>query len=676
MARAVTIEPNLDKTPARVHWLLKECLKKEPDERLRWIGDAARFLEEPIKEKPTPGDTRLARARLQLLWPASLLAVAAVALWLLLRPVPHGPIQAIRIAMPISVRTNVGGALAISPDGSRIAYTSGPESGQLYVRALDQLEGAPLAGTEGASYLCFSPDGQQICFVTAGQPGQSGQLKKVSLAGGPVQTLMEVTAEVGPPTLRWGEDGNILITDNGVLKRISANGGNPVILAKPEQQKGEVYYHSPQLLPGGKEILFSSSVGPPLDRLFALNLATGEKKLLLETKTYAAPQFIRASPSVTTGYLTYLVPGTASLMAVAFDAETLRVKGQPVPVLEGVRGYVTTPFPFLAISNSGTLVYVPRTASLTSTNTLAWVDRKGAEQSINAPPRAYGSARISPTDSNRLALSINSGGVRDIWVYDLTRGTMDRITTEGNGQGPVWTPDGKHIVYERMTASEHPAVMWAPADRSAPPSVLATSEKTPATTHHETPIAPASVSSDGKTLFGWYPLERWLWTLPLNGAANSGPANSETPRPLLEKSQFGRVGPAISPDGHWLAYTANDSGRYEVYVTSYPEAGPRITVSTDSGTLPFWSRNGRELFFRSAFDRKLMAVDIESSPSFHAGRPKVLLEGRYNSYDITPYGRRFLVIKAPPAAAPASGGQVTVVFNWLEELHRRVPSPK
>ncbi len=676
MARAVTIEPNLDKAPAKVRRLLTECLKKEPDDRLRWIGDAARFLEEPALAQSTLGATRSEPARSRLLWPASLLALAAVALWLWLRPVPHDPAQAISVAMPISVLTNAPQALAITRDGSRIAYTSGPEPGQLYIRALDQLEGTPLPGTEGASFPSFSPDGQQISFVCGQRPGQSSQLKKVSLAGGPVQTLMDVFTEVGPPTQSWSDDGNILVTDNGVLKRISANGGNPVVLARPDRQKGEVYYSSPQLLPSGKDILFSVSHGAPADQCFALNPATGERKLLLSVRTNAAPKFIRASLSEATGYLTYLDPTTASLMAVPFDPDRLAVKGKPVAVLEGVQGFLTSPLPLLATSNSGTLIYVPRTASLTSSSTLAWLDRKGVEQPISAPPRAYRSARISPADSSRIALSIDSGGARDIWVYDMARGTMDRITAEGNCQLPAWTPDGKHILYERMPTTDHPAVMWAPADRSAPPSVLATSEKMAASATYKTPIVPVSVSSDGKTLFGYFPLERWLWTLPLNDSGRAGPANSETLRPLLDRSEFSKYTPHISPDGHWLAYTGNDSGRNEIYVTSYPEAGSKITISTDGGSEPFWSQNGHELFYRNVGNNKLMAVDVETSPTFRASRPKALFGGPYTSYDITPDGQRFLVIKAPPPVAQASGGQVTIVFHWLEELRRRVQLPK
>jgi Tol biopolymer transport system component len=357
-------------------------------------------------------------------------------------------------------------------------------------------------------------------------------------------------------------------------------------------------------------------------------------------------------------------------MAAPFDAERLEVKGDPVPVIDGVSGFNTSPFAFVAISNSGTLVYVPGTVAQASgdNNTLVWVDRKGAEEALAAPPRYYFSARVSPADANRIALDIiSNANSQDIWVYDAARGTLDRISTDGHNQGPLWTPDGRRIVYERTPASGHPAVMWVPADRSAPPSVLAAGEKTP--------LAPSSISSDGKLLLGWYPLEKELWALPLEGSANGGSSRVAGPRSILE-SEFVKSYPDLSPDGHWVAYSAGDTGRQEIYVTRYPDAGPKITISTDGGELPRWSRNGRELFYRSG--KKMMAVEVQTGPAFHAGRPKVLFERNYRrTYDVSADGRRFLMTK-PPAAqqSPQTSDQVTIVFNWFEELRRRVPIGK
>jgi Tol biopolymer transport system component len=349
-------------------------------------------------------------------------------------------------------------------------------------------------------------------------------------------------------------------------------------------------------------------------------------------------------------------------MAVAFDAERLEMKGDPAPVLDGILTFVNSPFALLAISNSGTLAYVPGIAGQAVANTLVWVNRKGVEKALGAPAKAYGLPRVSPTDPNRIALTIASNQGVDIWVYDAERGTLDQITSDGHSQGPVWTSDGKRIVYERNPRSGQPAVMWTPADRSAPPS--------PLTTHgNGTPIAPSSVSPDGKLVLGFYPLEKGLWALPIHGAT----ADSK-PHPILE-SEFREVSPNISPDGHWVAYAADDrTGRGEVYVTTFPETGPKIHISTDGGGDPRWSQNGRELYYSN--NAKLMAVDVQTAPTFHPGQPKALFEGNYRGYDPAPDGQRFLMVKPPAAARQAPSSEVTIVFNWFEELRRRASAPK
>jgi Tol biopolymer transport system component len=531
---------------------------------------------------------------------------------------------------------------------------------------MDQLEVQPIAGTEGAAFLSFSPDGSQISFVDA--RAFPNLLKKVAVTGGVVQTLTPVSNRLTAPLQNWGSDGNILFIEEGALKRIPSTGGSPVVLAKPDIEKTEINYLSGQLLPGGREILLSVFSGPAGNPIMALNPQTGAKKQLLVTPTAAIAQFVPAGASATKGYLVYYLSSTGSLMAVPFDVERLEVKGDPVPVIDGVSGFTTSPFAFVAISNSGTLVYVPGTVAQASAyNTLVWVDRKGAEEALAAPPRSYISARVSPTDANRIAVAMFGNDNRaDIWVYDAARGTLDRISTDGNSGGPVWTPDGKRIVYERNPTSGHPAVMWAPADRSAPPSALANGEKTP--------IAPSSVSYDGKLVLGWNPLEKGLWALPLDGSANSGSSKGAAPRSILD-SEFRKSNPDLSPDGHWVAYSADDTGRQEIYVTSYPDAGPKITISTDGGNSPRWSRNRKELFYRGG--NKMMEVEVQTSPTFRAGRPKMLFEGSYRSYDVSPDGQRFLMTK-PPAAqvAPQTSDQVTIVFNWFEELRRRVPAGK
>ncbi|MGO9255908.1 MAG: protein kinase domain-containing protein [Bryobacteraceae bacterium] len=649
-------------TPPRVRRLIERCLRKNPKQRLRDIGDARLTLDEaepePVAAAPSPRRAWLPWAVVGVMMVAS----AAVAVWGWLRPAPERPV--VRVATSMAVR-NLPGALAISPDGSRIAFVSGTGTGLIYVRAMDQLEAKPIAGTEGASFLSFSPDGSQISFVDS-RPSPN-VLKKVAIAGGVVQTLAPIGNQRTGPHQSWASGGNILFIDNGVLMGIPSTGGKPVVLARPDIEKSEVFYYSGQLLPGGREILLSVFGGQTGNPIIALDPQTGAKKRLLVTPTAAIAQFVPAGAPATAGYLVYYVASTGSLMAAPFDAERLEIKGDPVPVIDGVLGYTTSPFAFFAISNSGTLVYVPGTVAQSSGNTLVWVDRQGAEEPLAAPPQSYRSARVSPADANRIALGILSNGSSDIWVYDTARGILDRISNDGFSFGPIWTPDGKGIVYERNPGSGHPAAMWAPADRSAPPSAIATRRE-------KGPIAPSSVSSDGKLVLGYYPLEKGLWAAPLEGFANGGSSKGAGPRSILE-SEFAKWTPDLSPDGHWVAYSADDTGRQEIYVTAYSDAGPKVTISADGGTLPRWSRNGRELFYRSG--NKMMAVEVQTVPTFRAGRPKVLFEAAYRGYDVSADGHRFLMVK-PPAAqqSPPASDQVMIVFNWLEELRRRLPAGK
>jgi serine/threonine-protein kinase len=252
-----------------------------------------------------------------------------------------------------------------------------------------------------------------------------------------------------------------------------------------------------------------------------------------------------------------------------------------------------------------------------------------------------------------------SEGTRHVWIYDIARGTLDRISSDGNNFSPIWTPDGKRIVYEQFTGYGLSTAVWAPADRSAPPSAL--------TSKGSGSMGPSSVSADGKLVVGVYHPNRGFWALTLDGSPEG-----DKPRSILE-SDSRKSYPDLSPDGHWIAYSADDTGPIEIYVSSYPEAGPRITISNDGGAQPRWSRSGRELFYRSG--NKMMAVDVQFSPAFRASRPKALFEGNYRpAFDVTADGQRFLMIK--PAAAPpqALEDQAIVVLNWLEEVRRRVPA--
>jgi Tol biopolymer transport system component/predicted Ser/Thr protein kinase len=634
-------------TPPAIRDLVKRCLDRDVKKRLRDIGEARIAIEKVGTEPQAPA---AAPSPSPVSWVIAALALAlvAVALWGWLRPAPPEPRAVVRLTATLPV-ANVPGSLAISRDGSRLAFVGGPQR-QIYVRMLDQLETRPVSGTEGATFLCFSPDGQWISYVDSSV--QPNKLKKTALAGGPAQILADAIQTTGPPTQDWGLDDTILFTSNGALMRIPAAGGAPQTLATPDSKKNELFYFSPQLLPGGKQVLFSIALAGT-GQIAVLNLRTGEKKILVAT-VIASGRFLPTGPGSSQGHIVY--SSTGSLMAVAFNASRMEVKGSPVPVLDGVQSFSNSPFALMGVSDSGTLAYVTGGSSAGSAFTLVWVDRTGVEQPVPAPPRFYSFVRLSP-EGQRIALVISGQGPQ-LWVYDLARGTLRNLTSEGSGGNATWTPDGKRLIY---SPSSGMSIVSTPVDASAPPSILASVENSRAT--------PTSVSPDGKLVIGHYNSNGRLWVMPLSEGSSG---NSKLQSFLDSPSR--KLEPAFSPDGHWVAYRSDETGRPEIYVAPYPGPGGKFLISTEGGTMPRWSHDGRELFYRNG--DKVMAVDIQTSPAFRAGTPKVLFQGNYaNSYDVAPDGKRFLMIKLP-ASAQSPTDHVTVVLNWFEELRRRVPVAK
>jgi Tol biopolymer transport system component/predicted Ser/Thr protein kinase len=650
LASVVKEEPNLDQAPAEVRRLLRKCLQKDPKKRLRDIGDVWELLDDG-EAATDPSRSRLGMTG-RFGWAGWIAAgmfavIAGISLWGWLRPAPPEPRAVVSLTATLPV-ANMPGALAMSHDGSRLAFVGGPQR-QIYVRTLDQLEARPISGTEGATFLCFSPDGQWISYVDSSV--QPNKLKKIALAGGPAQMLADAIQTTGPPTQDWGLDDNILFASNGGLMRIPAAGGTPQTLARPDPKKNELFYISPQLLPGGKQVLFSIALAGS-GQTAALDLRNGEKKILVED-VIASGRYVPTGPGSSQGHIVYYTSRTGSLMAVPFNASRMEVEGSPIPVLDGVQGFSNSPFALLGISDSGTLAYVAAGPGAGSAFTLVWVDRTGVEQPVAAPPRSYGSVRLSP-EGQRIALVIPGQGLQ-LWVYDLARGTLRNLTSEGSGGSPAWTPDGKRLIFSPPSGT---SVVSTPADASDPPSILASVESGR--------VTPTSVSPDGKLVIG-HNSNGGLWVMPLP----EGSSGNAKLQPFLD-SRSQKFDAAFSPDGHWVAYRSDESGNREIYVAAYPGPGGKFLISTEGGTTARWSHDGRELFYRNG--DKMMAVDVQTSPAFRAGPPKMLFQGNYvNSYDVARDGKRFLMIK-PPGAAQSPTDQVTVVLNWFEELRRRVPA--
>jgi Tol biopolymer transport system component/predicted Ser/Thr protein kinase len=651
-------------TPPALDRVVKKCLAKEPEKRWQSASDLTDALTW-IAEGGSQGaslpaasakDTALLGRRTLVLAAGCSLAVgivAAIAGWNL-KPVPARPAQPVsRVIVPLppneQLTGNTGTMLALAPDGTQLAYVAG---GKIYLRALDTLEAKPLTGTEGAFSPFFSPDGQWIGFFA------NGKLKKVAVNGGAVLTLCDA---VNPHGGAWGANDTIVFAPraNGTLFQVSAAGGAPQPLTKLKESESS--HGWPQFLPDGKAILYTIGTGGFTDDalIASYRLDTGEQKILIRGGTY--PKY------VPTGYLVYYRAGT--IMAVPFDAARLAVLGTPAPAIEGVMSATANNGAAqFSISSMGSLVYVPGGLQAGVEFTMAWVDRKRTEQPLPAPPHAYGNPRLSP-DGRQVVLEIADAGKDDIWIYDLVRDTLTRLTFEGLNGYPVWTPDGKRVAYRSLAGL--PNIYWKPADGSGTEERL--------TTVGGLNQTPYSFSPDGRTLvYNEFSGKTGydLWVLPMQG---------ERKPQLFLQTPFNERAPRLSPDGRWLAYVSDESGRYEVYVRPFPGPGGKWQVSTEGASEVTWSPKGNELFYRTGEQReKMMVVDIQTQPSFSTDKPRQLFEGPYaNSaaagsmaadYSIAADGQRFLMLKPREQQQQTTLTQIVVVQNWFEELKQRVPA--
>ena len=537
--------------------------------------------------------------------------------------------------------------MAISSAGTQVAYvaTSGGRQ-QLYLRAVDGSETKVLAGTELATNPFFSPDGQWSGFFA------QGKLKKVSISAGTIQTLCEAPDGRGG---NWAPDGSIYFaaTNTAGLSKVSASGGTPTAVTTLDRANGEVTHRWPQVLPGGRAVMFTVWTGPGRDErhVQVQRLDTGERSVVVqggETGFY-----------VPTGHVVYA--RADELFAVPFDLERLQASGQVVRLADVARGGAGAEGAHYAVSDTGTLVHLPGDAQRYERR-LVWVGRDGCVEPLSAPPREYnGNAVISP-DGRLAAVDIEAGTI-GIWLYDFARATLTPLATgNGSSQVPRWTADGKRIVY-RGTRSGLRSLWWKTVDDTTSEERLTTEEK------QETP---GSWSADGQWLV-YYAIDPAtasdVWALPAGG--------DRKPR-VIVRTPFTEAYPRLSPDGRWLAYTSNESGRVEVFAQPFPGPGGRSQISTDGGTEPVWSRDGRELFYVNG--DKMMAVEITTTPAFRAGAPRLLFEGRYlfspnavAAYDASADGRRFLRVQPMHPDPPAN--QIHVVLNGFEELRRLVPVP-
>ena len=655
-----TLQP---RAPAALDHVVRTCLAKDPDERWQTAADLKRHLTWVAKADLLPGTAAASKAlgRRRERVAIGLVAIVAGAFvlgitsWIRRPPVP--PRSATRAVLPLGAAESLAGlnlnpVLAVSPDGTRLVYVArrGDSRPQLHLRALNELSGLPVPGTEGAYHPFFSPDGQWVGFFV------DGKLKKAPVSGGPPLTICDVDPDRdGARGASWGSDDTILLAPsfNAGLSRVSARGGSVRPVTTLTKERRERSHRFPHLLPGGKAALFTVGTADiewwDDAQIELVSIETGERRVLIEGGTSA-----RYSP---TGHIVYARKG--SLLAAPFDLARLEVSGPAVTVVDDVSTPPGGGNADFAFSMDGTLVYVARLRP--ATGRLLWVDRQGQAQPLMERRDEFYYPRLS-RDGQRLAVAVARAN-DEVWIYEFGRDALERRVFGWQNTAPAWTPDGTRIAFLRSRDDVFGSLFWQPADGSRPAEPLTTLGPGG---------FPGSWSPDGQTLafsvFGRDPKTGgWdIWILDLRG--------ERKPHPLVQTG-FAEANPEFSPDGRWLAYVSNESGRPEVYVMPFPRSGERWQVSTDGGTQPAWGPAGKELFYHSR--GALMKVSVETEPAFALTRPAVLFQTRlmgdgedfFRGYDLSPDGKRFVMIEHDEPGPPPA--HVNLVLNWFEELKAR-----
>ncbi len=648
-------------TPHRIRQLLRRCLTKDPKRRLRDVGEARVALDEQLSSGAeaaapvTPAaeaarELASAHARWLRASPWVLVALLAlVAAFFAMRyeeglPQPeHAIISQILppAGQAFAFGGNEAGPPALSSDGRKLVFAAtGPDGRrQLWVQPLDSPTAQPLAGTDGATYPFWSPDGRYIGFFA------NGKLNRIGASGGPPLSLCDAPNGRGGA---WNSTGTILFTPDlaSTVYRVPASGGTPVKVVARSLNTGSNRW--PQFLPDGKRFLFyDHSDNPGGSGTFVGSLDGGQPKLVIR----GASSAVFAPP----GYLLFIRQGT--LMAQRFDAGTLRLAGDPVPVAENVVDNFIIFRSMLTVSATGILAF-QRGSGGGGNSELLWFDRNGKQISQTGPTGAYYSPRLSP-DGSKLAVSIGGAAGLNIWVFDLSRGISTRITFSQSDIGPAWSPDGKTIAFQSGRGSLFHLYQKA-ADGSG--------KATPLLVDGASEYGPVW-SADGRYVLFTRVRELGgaraeIWALPTFGGRK--------PFPVVQ-GQFPVSQPSLSPDGKWLAYLSTESGRPQVYVRPFPRGSGRWQVSASGGDWPEWARNGKEIFYQSA-DGKLVSVSItEAGSNLVIGKdtplfPVNALVGPGWPYDVSADGKKFVVA----SQRQTQGSEpLTLVVNWPALLKRQ-----
>jgi Tol biopolymer transport system component len=668
LGRVVAVEPDWNRlpsaTPPPLRRLLRRALKKDPRQRLADIHDARLEIEEASNAGAHESDAAsvLKKRSTGQYVMGAVAAVSAIvalalggALWApwrtdLLKPLVRLEVD---LGADVALPADAGqSSVILSPDGTRLVYVASVAGApsRLYARRLDQSKTTELPGTQGAQQPFFSPDGQWIGFLLA------NKVNKISVEG-------------------WGSCpayGRSHYGGRGVGRGWPYSSGGrpqqwhapPASLQRPGREtdglgSGEIAHGTPQFLPGGKFALFSvyqQAVNVDTVTIEAINLSDGKRKVVGRGGTF--PRYLP------TGHLVYVNKST--LFAIPFDPDKLETSGNAVPILDDVKFQPNTSTPDVSFSRNGTLVYRKGGAGAAPGQTVQWIDATGKRSPLMAKAGAYNNPRISP-DAKRMVMQVVEGGGADVWVYDMQRDAMTKLTFGGGiTDNPVWTPDGRFIIFTKPGSG----MLWTPANGSGQPQLLIEGKGI---------MVPWSISPDGKRLafFEVGKADGWIYTA--EATEQRGVLKGGKPERFFE-SKFTDAAPEFSPDGRWIAYQTNESGRSEVVVRAFPAPasgqGGKWLVSTNGGTLVRWSRNSRELLYQEG-DRIMAVSYTVNGDSFVADKPRVRIEKLGGTtWDLAPDGH--IAVLTPVASPQAPSTEHTVVFleNFFDELRRRVPVGK